>query len=195
MKRWRESWTERERVCIKEKQPSVWVSSKQLVEGMQDVCTKTDKMGDDRKQISSCFFPTLWARQAGSPCAVMPPQLPDAAVLLCLCVCGSQKNDTLSPTHPETHTDLHYHHFMFMSSECLYVLYNVQSLCLQCFSFSTFLALFQKLETFVLRFRCLVLDFMSEENHTDLQSCYESESFQRISSFSSFSPAKFLICF
>ena len=40
------------RVHIKEKQPSVSAGSTQLVEEMQDVWTKTDKMEDDRKQIS-----------------------------------------------------------------------------------------------------------------------------------------------
>lgn len=65
------------RVHIKEKQPSVSTGSKQLVEEMQDVWTKTDKMQDDRKQISLPFYSSCKRRGWPSECRDVS-QSPDA---------------------------------------------------------------------------------------------------------------------
>lgn len=82
------------RVHIKEERPSVSTGSKQLVEEMQDVWTKTDRMEDDRKQISLPFTPPA-KEEVDHQSSVMSHSLQMLALL-----CSSLLALTILPTCP-----------------------------------------------------------------------------------------------
>lgn len=93
-------WRDEGRVCIKEKQPSVWASSKQLLERMQDVCNETDKMEDDRKQISTVFSYSLSEASGQRVCCDASKASRCCCPPLALCVCHTRH----AFTHPSTET-------------------------------------------------------------------------------------------
>lgn len=179
MKRWRESWTQRERVreSLYQREAAICVSEQQTAGRGDARCLYQDWQDWGWQETDFLpLFPTLWARQVGRPCAVMPPQPPDAAVLLRVCV--SQKYETLSPAHPQKLT-LNY----IIIASCL---------CLQNFCFIhcsvVLFILFSVLFIFHSLQVCLVSEIIDISfrfhwpRSRDL-ACYKSDSFERISSF------------
>lgn len=79
---------------IKERQPSVCTGSKQLVEDMQGVWTKTDKMEDDRKHIPLPF--TRSGEEKVDHQSPVMSQSPDAASLFCFPLILSSLSSSLS---------------------------------------------------------------------------------------------------